>query len=66
MAQAYQDLTGQIIRKVIDLVNDVEDKLVELVRLSGQPATGAKQQSRTLKNTAPQGPVVPGVDKGDW
>ena len=65
MAQAYQDITGQIIRKVIDLVNDVEDKLVELVRISGQPATDAKQQPKTLENTASQGPVVPGVDKGD-
>ena len=65
MAQAYQDITGQIIRKVIDLVNDVEDKLVELVCLSGQPATGAKQKARTLKDTASHGPVVSGVDKGD-
>ena len=64
-AQGYQDITGQIIRKVIDLVNDVEDKLVELVRLSGQPATGAKRQTSALDNAVPRGPAVLGVDEGD-
>ncbi|MGB5200411.1 MAG: protein phosphatase CheZ [Sedimenticolaceae bacterium] len=65
VAQAYQDITGQVIRKVIDLVNNVEDKLVELVCLAGQPVTGATRQNRALKNTAPQGPAVPGFDQGD-
>lgn len=36
MAQDYQDLTGQIIRRVIALVQEVEDGLVKLVRISGQ------------------------------
>ena len=35
MAQDFQDLTGQIIRQVITLVTDIEDKLVQLVRISG-------------------------------
>lgn len=64
MAQGYQDLTGQVIRKVITLVNDVEGKLVQLVRLSGnrtKPAAGKAAGS----DISAQGPVVPGVDKGD-
>lgn len=36
MAQDFQDLTGQIIRRVISLVQDVEQSLVDLVRLSGR------------------------------
>lgn len=36
VAQDYQDLTGQVIRQVIALVERVEAALVELVRLSGQ------------------------------
>jgi chemotaxis protein CheZ len=36
MAQDYQDLSGQLIRKVIALVERVESALVELVRLSGR------------------------------
>lgn len=66
MAQGYQDLTGQIIRKVIDLVHDVEGKLVELVRLSGTPK---QAESRDKQDDKPDiqsaGPVVPGVDKAD-
>jgi len=71
MAQGYQDLTGQIIRKVIDLVHDVEDKLVELVRLSGTRQQGDSKQAAGAQAVAGHpdveaaGPVVPGVDKVD-
>ena len=33
MAQDFQDLTGQIIRRVITLVNEVEDRLVEILNV---------------------------------
>ena len=66
LAQDYQDLTGQVIHKVINLVNDVEMKLVELLRVSGYH-TGRKSEKPAEKDrdVAPQGPVVPGVDHGD-
>lgn len=60
MAQDFQDLTGQIIRKVITLVHDVESKLVELVRISGSKLPEQKHESHEL-----EGPVVPGIDQGD-
>ena len=60
MAQDFQDLTGQIIRKVITLVHDIENKLVELVRISGSKLPDKKHDSHKL-----EGPVVPGVDQGD-
>jgi chemotaxis protein CheZ len=65
MAQGYQDLTGQVIRKVIDLVNDVEAKLVELVRLSGSRVKPSEVGDSEKRDTSPQGPAVPGVDKND-
>lgn len=65
MAQGYQDLTGQIIRKVIDLVGDVEGKLVELVRLSGAEAARPESTGKKEKDIKAEGPVVPGVDKAD-
>lgn len=65
IAQGYQDITGQVIRKVIGLVNDVEQKLVELVRLSGSHARGKPAVEKKEPNLAVGGPVVPGVDKGD-
>lgn len=63
LAQGYQDITGQIIRKVIDLVNDVESKLVELIKLSGAPKDSKTEKGG--RDISAQGPVVPGVDKGD-
>lgn len=62
MAQGFQDLTGQIIRRVIDLVVDVEDGLVELIRLSGvanKSEPEKKEQTEKEKAIEAQGPAVP-------
>ena len=69
MAQDYQDLTGQIIRRVITLVHDVEQNLVGLVRLSGQRMGGAAPAPATAvavaSATVLEGPRVPTLDKAD-
>lgn len=36
LAQDFQDLSGQVIKKVITLVQEVEARLVELMRVAGQ------------------------------
>lgn len=63
MAQDFQDLTGQIIERVITLVDDMEGSLVELIRLSGQKfvekGAAERKEEDPLKGV---GPVVPGVD----
>jgi chemotaxis protein CheZ len=62
MAQDFQDLTGQIIHKVINLVHDVEEKLVMLVRITGGRL---EQESRTQDDPhRMEGPTVPGVEQG--
>jgi chemotaxis protein CheZ len=67
MAQDFQDLTGQIIRRVINLVQEVEDNLVELIRLSGSveyaAADKASAQEKGSDSDLMQGvgPQVPGV-----
>ena len=64
MAQGFQDLTGQIIRRVINLVQEVEDNLVELIRLSGSVETEAADKTAAQQNTELMqgvGPQVPGV-----
>ncbi len=67
MAQDYQDITGQIIRRVINLVQEVEDSLVELVRISG--ARFAEEKGKPADSppediTKGHGPAVPGRDSG--
>jgi chemotaxis protein CheZ len=62
MAQDFQDLTGQIIRKVITLVHDVEEKLVMLVRITGDKFD-VKEDKKKSEQLA--GPAIPGLDQGD-
>ena len=71
MAQSYQDITGQIIYKVIQLVEDVERNLVNLVKLSSEhmgldlisePETEQKKKDKSSLD----GPIVPGLaDKSE-
>jgi chemotaxis protein CheZ len=63
MAQDFQDLTGQIIRKVIMLVQDVEQKLVKLVRITGNKLDDGKSARQEAAELA--GPAIPGLDQGD-
>ncbi|MBI2379385.1 MAG: protein phosphatase CheZ [Gammaproteobacteria bacterium] len=59
MAQDYQDLTGQVIRRVITLVKDVEDNLVRMIRVFGASAELASAQAHkdeVLKQGT--GPVI--------
>lgn len=61
LAQEYQDLTGQIIKKVINLVGEVEDNLVNLIKLTG--ATGKTKEKESSKSL--DGPPVPGLAHAD-
>lgn len=64
MAQDFQDLTGQVIRRVIELVQEVEESLIELLTVfgdqekaraerKGSPAKAAKEQP-----TGAEGPII--------
>lgn len=49
IAQNFQDLSGQIIRDIIRLVKEVEDTLVNMVRISGGSAQLVEQQARARR-----------------
>lgn len=64
MAQDFQDLTGQVIRKVSDLVRDVERRLVDLVVMAGQvdSITGIQHdhgEEDQPDNASPEGDITP-------
>jgi len=61
MAQDFQDLTSQIIKKVIKLVEDVESNLVQIIKITGG-IEGEGKNKNTQEKLA--GPVVPGVNDG--
>jgi len=61
MAQDFQDLTSQIIRKVIKLVEDVESNLVQIIKITGSCYEALPEDKKQEKLA---GPVVPGVNDG--
>jgi len=61
MAQEYQDLTGQVIKRTINLVNQVEEKLVRLVSACGavgQAAGSTQPASKEVNAAQSHGPAV--------
>ena len=70
MAQGFQDITGQIIRRVITMVQEVEDNLVSIIKLTGQPpvmeqSEDEKKEAEKRKATEAEGPQVPGLEKSE-
>jgi chemotaxis protein CheZ len=71
MAQGYQDITGQVIRRVIELVEEVEDSLVsmltafgdagELTLVEDNPQT-SKKKTDTVKA---EGPIIDADTRDD-
>lgn len=69
LAQDFQDLTGQVIRRVIELVQEVEEGLVGIVKVASERLM--KLDGKLPAETVPEdtssgkgfGPAVPGVDK---
>jgi chemotaxis protein CheZ len=66
LAQDYQDITGQMIKQVVTMVQEVEEKLVRLVAISGlgdvSPAE-KKEVSKVSDCEKAEGPQLPTADK---
>jgi chemotaxis protein CheZ len=66
MAQDFQDLTGQVIRKVIELVREVEDSLINMLTAFGISAEAMQQKSSTkLGENLVEGPIVNSESRDD-
>lgn len=67
MAQGYQDLTGQVIRRVIELVKEVEDSLVNVLKVFGEPEINeaARKEKEELQAHSPEGPIIDAESRDD-
>jgi chemotaxis protein CheZ len=72
MAQDFQDLTGQVIRRVITMVTEVENNLVRLIRCAGsgamkteEPDSALRAEGPKVKGTTETGQRVNGQDEVD-
>ncbi|MDM7860107.1 protein phosphatase CheZ [Alteromonas sp. ASW11-36] len=67
MAQGYQDLTGQVIRRVIELVKEVEDSLVNMLTMFGDPDMTQKpqQKEKQTDTVKAEGPIIDAETRDD-
>jgi chemotaxis protein CheZ len=62
MAQGFQDLSGQIIRRVIELVGQLEGELARLVQGSDGTVSGNRQAPPSAEDLSRGlGPAIPGL-----
>lgn len=57
LAQDFQDLTGQMIRRVIELVREVESNLVSMLTVFGEQPSSEKPINEN-KNVEAEGPIM--------
>jgi len=60
LEQGYQDLTGQVLKKVINLVTEVEENLVSLVRMAGQIEEEVGIEDSVAVSADAKGPDISG------
>ncbi|CAM3872634.1 MULTISPECIES: protein phosphatase CheZ [Pseudoalteromonas] len=73
MAQDFQDLTGQVIRRVIELVREVEDSLIHLLTAFGSQddretkivAPAIEKMPAENKIAGPEGPIIDKESRDD-
>jgi chemotaxis protein CheZ len=69
MAQGFQDLTGQVIRRVIELVREVEDSLIHLLTVFGASESDEEQQEiakeQELLAHQVEGPIINAEERED-
>ncbi|KDM93071.1 protein phosphatase CheZ [Photobacterium galatheae] len=66
MAQDFQDLTGQVIRRVIELVHEVEHQLVEILRAAGiEQSEGIAETNQKQQPLSPEGPIINSAGRTD-
>lgn len=70
MAQDFQDLTGQVIRRVIQLVQEVEESLISMLKVFGETsdmaqATSDKGQLAPPTGEEAEGPIIDAESRTD-
>ncbi|WP_018693204.1 protein phosphatase CheZ [Algicola sagamiensis] len=68
MAQDFQDLTGQVIRRVIELTREVEDSLIHLLTVFGdtdQEKASEVAAEKKIGAADPEGPIMDADTRDD-
>lgn len=64
MAQSYQDITGQVIQTIMNMVHELEKNLLAIMQTSSM-GVDVVSQKNIKKNSHGNGPAIPGAQKKD-
>lgn len=64
MAQDFHDLTGQVIKRVIGMVEELEENLVDIIRKNGSDLSQDEDKVKTHPDIKVEGPL-PDADRRD-
>jgi len=79
MAQDFQDLTGQVIRRVIELVREVEESLIHMLKVFGSPIEAELPENEVIEekniesslqvekelDQVAEGPIIDALERDD-
>ncbi|AGH82039.1 chemotaxis protein CheZ [Psychromonas sp. CNPT3] len=65
MAQGFQDLTGQIISRVISLVQEIEIKLVQILTVCSAPENIVVKEETDQADISAEGPIIDASTRDD-
>ena len=66
LAQDFQDLTGQVIKRVIELVQEVEESLIHLLTVFGEPSSSpANEEKKPADKNGAEGPIIDAETRED-
>lgn len=65
LAQDFQDLTGQVIRRMITLIHDVENNLVDILRMFGDNDLQKKDTGKKIDGKTAEGPIINAESRED-
>lgn len=68
LAQDFQDLTGQVIKRVIELVQEVEESLIHLLTVFGETssaATATNEEKKPADKNGAEGPIIDAENRED-
>lgn len=66
LAQDFQDLTGQVIKRVIELVQEVEESLIHLLTVFGETSSSSTNEAKKpVDKNGAEGPIIDAENRED-
>tara|TARA_B100001094_G_C18195884_1_gene810887 strand:- start:6319 stop:7047 length:729 start_codon:yes stop_codon:yes gene_type:complete len=66
LAQGFQDLSGQVIKRTIDMIEEVQNNLIDILKIFGDvTSTPVQEEKKIIPGTKAEGPIVNAEKRDD-